>query len=238
MLIQYSDNPKIMQTLKKYFILFISVLFVLSCESDPVSERAKMAADSDESKGDIVIGIVASSDLPGLFFEGVRMAIQELNQERGVQGRKLSPIFYDDEGLPAKALEISEKLAKNPDVVAVVGHLHGKTAIPASITYERNGIIFISPGAMDPALTQYGGIFTFRNISSSEKSGRELAKFAYHKEYHKILVLYDRDSPGRRLAEIFAKSADDLGLEIVAVKSYFDWQDDIPLLLSDVVKKY
>jgi ABC-type oligopeptide transport system substrate-binding subunit/ABC-type branched-subunit amino acid transport system substrate-binding protein len=228
-----------MPILKRYSILLAITLLISACGGDPVAKRTASAKKSDELKKDIVIGIVASSDTPDLFLEGVKLAVDQLNAEEYIAGRKISPVFYDDKGEPEKALEIAESLAANPDVVAVIGHLYDRNAIPASITYEENGIVFISPGASDPSLTQHGGVFTFRNISSDEESGRELANLAFYKELKKIIVLYDRDnSSGKRFSEIFSKRANELGIEIVATKSYFGWQQDIPLFLSDIIKKY
>ena len=212
---------------------------LLSCTSDPISERGKRAAKSDAAKKDIVIGIVASTKSPHFFNEGVNLALKELNQEgEEILGRKISALFYDDECSPEKALEISEQLAENPDVVAVIGHICSAGAISASVTYEKDGIVFISPWASDPALTKYGTGFTFRNTPSAEVIGRKMAEFAYLRKLERISVLYDRDyGVGKRLAEIFSTEAERLELKIFATKSYFSWQDDILLLISDIAKE-
>ncbi|MDM8523244.1 ABC transporter substrate-binding protein [Desulfococcaceae bacterium HSG8] len=221
------------------FITLIAMLFFLSCGSDPLTERAQRSRDADADQDDIVIGIVSTSAAPDLFLEGVNLAIKELNQEKSVLGRTFSPIYYDDEGSPEKGLAISEQLARNPDLVAVVGHINSDSAIRASITYEKNGIVFISPGATEPALTRYGGKFTFRNIPSDEETGREMAELASYREFKKIVILYDRgSSEGRRLAGIFEDEAAQRGIRIVVAKSYFSWQEDILVLLSDIAKKY
>ncbi len=229
----------IMITIKKHIFLFLALLSVISCESpSTLTKRAETALKNDELKNDIVIGIVATSTTPDFFLEGVKLALEELNQQGGVLGRKISPLFYDDEGDIEKGLDLSEKIADNLNIIAVVGHRYSDVAIPASITYEENGIVFISHGATNSGLTKYSGAFTFRNIPSDEDIGKEAARFAHRRGLKKMLIFYDRDTSGKRLAEIFDENATALGIEIVARKSYFSWQEDIPLLISDITKEY
>jgi len=221
-----------------YYIFLCSFFFILSCKSNTISERAERAVQSDKNGGDIFIGIVDSSGSPNLFSEGVRLAVKEINNNDSIAGRTIVPFFYDDEMSSKKGLEISEKLSKNLNITAVIGHRFSNVAIPASVTYEKNGIVFISPGATDPALTEYSENFTFRNIPSDKEIGRKLAEFADSRKFKKILILYDRESEGKRLAEIFEDEAVKRKIRITARKSYFSWQEDIPLFISDIAQKY
>ncbi len=239
---QSTTTHHLQPTTMRHFILLVALWSVLSCKPDqsPVSERATRAEAADKSQREIVIGIVATTEKGRNFFlEGAKLAIADLNQKDGVLGRNIIPIVYDDEKSLEKGLQISEQVAGNLDIVAVVGHLYSHIAIPASVTYEKNGILFLSPGATDPSLTKYGGVFTFRNILSGEEFGRQLAEFASYRNMEKIVVLYDReDTEARRLAEIFNDEAVKREIRIVTQKSYYAGQEDLPLLISDITQKY
>ncbi len=220
----------------KYTLLALSLLFIYSCDtcSTRYKERAEKAT---RSQGDIIIGIVDSSVPPSFFVEGVKLAIDELNQEGGLLGRRIRPVFYDDERSFQKGQNIAEELSKNTDVIAVVGHLYSDIAISASVTYEENGILFISPGATEQDLTREDSVLTFRNIPSDEETGRETAAFALRSGYLKMSVVYDSESSGKRVAEVFHEHADELGIEIVAEKPFSAWEDDFRLLISDLISE-
>lgn len=221
----------------KQTILLIAVLFLFSCGTGSVSpeERAKRAA---QSKGDIYIGVVDSSFDPSLFVEGVNLAVSEINEQGGPLGRKIKPLFYDDGRYLKVGQDIARKLAAHPDVVAVLGHRYSGVAVPVSIIYENTGILFISTGATDPNFTQYGGTYTFRNMLSDDDTGKETARLAYQRGYRKMAVLYERDTAGQRLADIFSEEADKLGITVVAVRSYFKWQKDFRSITSELAKNY
>ncbi|KPA12087.1 Bacterial extracellular solute-binding protein, family 5 [Candidatus Magnetomorum sp. HK-1] len=220
----------------KQILFIITLMFIYSCGDSISSEdRAKRAA---LSKKDIYIGVVDSSINSSLFVEGVNMAIDEINKQGGIIGKKIHPIFYDDKRNLKIGHDIAKKLSSNPDIVAVVGHRYSSIAIPVSIIYENNGILFISTGASNPNFTQYGGMFTFRNMVSGIDIGKEIARFAHQKEYKKIVAIYQRESSNQRLSDIFCEEADKLGIDIVAVRSYFTWQNDYKDIIAELAKNY
>ena len=163
----------LIQTKYLVFLVFGAFLFA-ACESYEVSYK-KRAKKAEESTGDIVIGVVDSERESSLFFEGITLAIEEINQEGGILGRNLRFLYHDDEGDLRKGQKIARVLARNHDIVAVVGHLYSSVAIPVSITYEKSGIVFITPWATQPSLTKYAGEFTFRNIPNDEETGKQVA---------------------------------------------------------------
>lgn len=207
-----------------------------SCRSYSVSykERAEKAA---ENKGDLLIGIVDSSIPPTAFVQGVNLAVEELNHAGGVLGRKIRLLFYDDRRSVAKGLEIAAELSKNTDVIAVIGHRYSAVAVAASVTYEENGMVFISPGATEQDLIREGSAFTFRNIPAQSDSAKAAAEFAFRNNYKKMLIVYDRETSGKRLAEIFQKYARNLGIEIIDERSYSDWESDFKLLVAAILEK-
>jgi len=230
-------NDKV-SSFKFQILIFPAIILLLlcSCETcrDRYKERAEKAAGSE---GEIVIGIVDSSVPPSFFLEGVKLAIDEVNEEGGLLGRPVRPVFYDDERSLEQGLKIARDLSENTDVVAVVGHLYSDVAISASVTYEDNGILFISPGATEQDLNLEDSVLTFRNIPSDEDIGRETASFALRRGYKKVAIVYDSESSEKRVAEVFNEHADDLGTEIVAEKSYSGWENDFRLLIADLISE-
>jgi len=217
--------------------LFIipALLFFISCGPDTLSEkRAQKAA---VAKGDILIGVVKTSIFSEFLLEGVILAVDEINHRGGLSGRKIKTIIYDDHGDPRQGAKIAAKLAGNEDVIAVVGHGESDTAIAASIIYEKAGIVFISDGAMDPDLTLYGGKFTFRNIPTGKAFGTQIARFLHSSKLKKAVVIHERRSVNKSTADIVKKEATALGIEIMATRSYFNWQNDFKDTVAQLKKE-
>ncbi|MCP4690104.1 MAG: ABC transporter substrate-binding protein, partial [Desulfobacterales bacterium] len=220
--------------------LFLLLALIAACGlyscMPPESPGEQRARRAEASRGDIVIGVVESSPLSDNFKKGAALAIRELNEKGGVLGRPLSAIHRDDRGDVGRGLEIAREFAKNPDMVAVVGRRGGNMAIAASVTYEENGMVFIAAGATNPVLTREEADYTFRNIPSDKEIARETAMFAWRSGCWRIAIVYDSESSGKRVSEIFRDQADNLGMTIVAEKTYARWENDLKTLVADLMK--
>lgn len=217
------------------FIIF-SIILCTSCTNDSLPE--KRAQRAENAKGNIVIGCVETSTSPSLLKEGVSMAVDQINANGGILGRKISIIFKDDDGDQYKAQKIAQALANDQDVIAVIGHRLSNVAIPVSITYEKYGILFLSTGATNPGLTRYSKNFTFRNIPTDIETGQEIANYIFKKGYKNIAVFYQRDFEGKRLAEIFQETAQNRGIQIVSRRSYYESQKEFKNDLWIVKKNF
>ncbi|MDM8540616.1 ABC transporter substrate-binding protein [Desulfococcaceae bacterium HSG9] len=201
------------------FILFILLLLsVCGCNADVTAEKRAQIADASKDN-DIVIAIVDTTG-PFSFLQGALMAVKELNQRGGILNRKIRPLIYNDEGDSDKGLAIAREISANGNVVAVVGHPFSGVAIPVSITYNSAGLVFISPESTSPDLTQHGFPNTFRNLLSSRQSGQQIAAFSLNQKFKKMMIVYLRNEMSSKNTKIFFEKATELGIEIVAQKSY------------------
>lgn len=194
-------------------------------------ERAERA---ERARGDIRIAMVWNEPLAAtLFDEGVMMAVTEINSRGGIFKRQLRMVVHADvQG--SKELEVARSIAADPNVVAVIGHPISDTAVPVSVTYQKNGLLFISAGATSPILTNHGFSYVFRNIPSDTDTGKVLAEFSKARGFRKMIVIDDESRYGQILADIFAENAVRLGIEILLRKSYYPWQTDFNLMINDI----
>ena len=218
----------------RYILGLFILLSICGCNADISAEkRAQIAAASKND--DIVIAIVDTTG-PYSFLQGAQLAVKELNQRGGILNRKIKPLIYNDEGDPDKGRAIAKKISANENVVAVVGHPFSDVAVPVSITYNSAGLVFISPEATIPGLTQHGFSNTFRNLLSTKQSGRKLAAFALSQKFKKMMIIYLRDDRFSRNAKIFYEEATKLGIEIVAQNSYPKNSDVFNDLIAKIKK--
>ena len=95
--------------------------------------------------------------------EGINVAADVFNRKNGQHKIKL--ITVDDESSPAKAVAAVEKLASQ-GVVAIDGGYGSSNIGPASDAANKAGLVYITSGGVDEALTQRG-LKTFFRINNT-----------------------------------------------------------------------
>lgn len=200
------------------------LVLLAACGQSEHGERAR-ALKASRERGDIVIGVPGPWNWlqvdKSLYWEGIEMAFQEVNDAGGVLGRKLRFIKEDDQGTVSRGRIVAQKFADNPDVVAVIGHFSSIVSLPTSLIYEHYGILMLSPASTSPELTSRRGLkYIFRNIPTDEEVAKQLAELLNRKGYDRIVTYYINDDYGRGLANAFEIHSSEIGCIIVDRLSY------------------
>lgn len=171
---------------------------------------------------------------------GARMAIDDLNtQNIEIGGKKVrfELVAEDDAADPKQGTAIAQKLC-DAKVAGVVGHLNSGTTIPASKVYNECGIPHITPSATNPDLTKPGYKTTFRLMANDNALGSGLAFYAADKlKLKKIAVIDDRTAYGQGVAEVFKKTAQSKGVQIVDEQFTTDKATDFMAILTAIKSK-
>ncbi|MBI1209816.1 MAG: ABC transporter substrate-binding protein [Azospirillum sp.] len=213
--------------------LVIMVLVLAGCHASDTNERARKAA---EGKGDVAIGLIWGDLFDGMFYQGAELAQAEINDKGGVLGRPIRFVRADAAGDDPRSvgLAIARKLARDPEVVAAVGHSAPETAIPASITYEGAGILYINPAVISQSVNQHNFQLVFSTIPDDDQFSREDATFASGLGFHRIAVLNTREDWADTAAKAFIKHAVTLGLTVVTRKSFNHQRENFRDILADL----
>jgi len=140
--------------------------------------------------------------------QGIRLAVDEINEAGGINGRRLEVIDRDDAGSGSQAAVIAQEFVSNPAVSAVIGHVNSSGMVSAAPVYDGR-LVAVATSATSPDLT---GISTwvFRMISSDSLNGIALATFASKTRERGVAptaaILYENHSYGRGLADSFRRS--------------------------------
>ena len=181
------------------------LLAACSFSDDPSKERAKRAASAE---GDIVIGAVWPwSGAKGSLWQGIELAVEEVNARGGVLKRKLRIVKEDDESSLAKGRLIAQQFAENPDMVAVIGHLNSYIALPASTIYQSAGLLYLTPGAHSYQINDQGYGLVFRALPSNRSVGIQVAEFMAAKGYRRVAIYYVKDKSSQDMANYFEQRA-------------------------------
>jgi branched-chain amino acid transport system substrate-binding protein len=182
------------------------------------SRIAEIRAErQQEASGPICIGIAETRPLTlnRDFVDGVNLAIRRINDAGGLLGRPLKCIYRDDRMNRDEAVRVAQAFASDLDIVAVIGHNASDQAGAAAILYEFNGMVFLTPGATDPRLTESGRDLLFCTTPNDQAVGRRLAAFADRQGYRRILVYYTSDDFGRSLANACEIEAGRYGIDVI-----------------------
>jgi branched-chain amino acid transport system substrate-binding protein len=166
---------------------------------------------------------------------GVLMAVVEINQEGGINGRKIDVVIDDDHGSPEQAATLAGKLIGEDKVVAIIAGGTSGNSRAAAPKAQSARIPLISPSSTDPAVTQVGD-YIFRACFVDAFQAEVMAKFAVNTlKAKKAAILFDFNSPyGRGLTDYFELSFARQGGQIVAKRSYMQGDVDFKGQLSSI----
>lgn len=149
------------------------------------------------SRSPITIGAVLNSEGEA----GAQLAIDELNESGGINGRPvaLRVMVGGASSLAGPALAAAESLSADRSVVAVVGHSNSSASLSASQIYNARRLVHIAPTSSSPMLT-IAGPYTFRMVGSDIHQARFLANEVMSGAGpHRVAAIYVNDDYGQAL---------------------------------------
>lgn len=171
---------------------------------------------------------------------GVRMAIEDLNAQNITIGGKRVRFEIqaeDDAADPKQGTAAAQKLC-DAKVAGVVGHLNSGTTIPASKVYNDCGIPHVTGAATNPNLTKPGYKTTYRIIANDNALGAGLALYAADTlKLKRIAIIDDRTAYGQGVADVFKRTAQSKGIQIVDEQFTTDKATDFMAILTAIKAK-
>src|SRR4051794_40722625 len=133
--------------------------------------------------------------------QGVNQAAEDFNKSGGVLGQKVQVEQGDDVSDPKQGVSVANKFVGD-GVKFVVGHFNSGVTIPASEVYADNGVLFITPSATNPKVTDRKLWDAFRTCGRDDQQGKLWADLALGKlKDSKIAVVHDKTPYGQGLAD-------------------------------------
>ena len=167
--------------------------------------------------------------------KGIDLAIDEINEGGGVNGKKIVLIGEDDEGKPDKSVNAFKKLTTKDKVKFVIGSLTSGCVQAVTTLAQAAHVIQIAPAATAPAITDAGD-YIFRACFIDPFQGTVGGKFATETLGAKrAAVLYDiQNDYSVGLEENFVKAFEAGGGTVVARESYSTGDKDFNAQLTKI----
>lgn len=228
-----------MKSWKKVATAALSAMVLASVMSGCGGDKKNDAA------GD-TIKVGASFELTGnvanygkAILSGAKMAIDEVNEKGGVNGKKLTLVESDNKSEPSESGNSVTKLVTQDRVVAIIGPAtSGCVAASAPIT-TANKVPQIAPSATAPAITMDNGKvrdYMFRACFIDPFQGQVMAQFADNTlKVKNVAILYDSSSDySKGLADVFQKTMEEKGGKVVAKEAFLSKDLDFKASLTKI----
>jgi len=205
-------------------LLFFSILLLAGCAQ---------TADQDTIKLGVILpltGEAASYGNAGR--SGVDLAIKEVNDAGGINGRMLEAI-YEDDACTKQSVSAIQSLMDVKSVDAILGFVCSSAAGPAVPVAQENKMPVVIIAASAPALT--AGDYIFRIYPSDSLQGKYQAEYLYNDlGKRKVAIVYVKNDWGQGLHDVFVQRFEELGGKVVADESVLQDQTDMRTVIMKV----
>ena len=193
---------------------------------------ASWAAEPIKLGSVLRLSVGAEDGLPAR--RGVELAVKEINQAGGINGRPLEVIFEDEKDSPTQAVNAVQKLINVDKVVAIIGPMTSGATLAAAPTANEAKIVMVTPTATSPKISG-AGAYIYRGCSRIDKQAEALTKYVAENFKPKTVgVLYSNEPYGKGSYELFSKYFENLGIKVVAVESFMRGAKDFRAQLTTI----
>jgi branched-chain amino acid transport system substrate-binding protein len=163
---------------KSVYCILLAVVLVGCLSRPPI--KIGVAVELTGRRGEL--GVAAR--------DGAQLAVEQINERGGVNGRPIELIVRDDGGDPDTARRVDADLVAQ-GVVAIVGHVTSAQTAAAFEQMNEAEVVLISPTSSSTQFSAQADYF-FRVMPSNDLMGKALAVHMYiNRGVRQIVGVYD-----------------------------------------------
>lgn len=223
--------------MKRLMVLVSALSLVLFCSFAAVADV-----------GELRIGLVGPMTGPGVQYgqsmkEAAQLAVNQINDAGGVNGKKILLFMEDDESNPAKAVSSMQKLINSDQIAAAVGNYNSSCTLAAMGVTQRFKVPHLCPISTAAAITAGGNPYIFRNCATNPMQVGQLADWVFKHlskegQINKAAILHENTDYGTGIMEDFVENVKkDPNWELVANESYNPGDTDMVAQLTSIKGK-
>lgn len=203
-------------------------------------------AAADLSGDPIVIGALypMSGDMADsgkTMQQGIDMAVEEVNEAGGIDGRPVEVIYGDTQGDSAKGMSEAERLITQEDVDVLIGCYQSGVTLTVAQIAEQYQVPLITANATTDSLTSQGYEYFFRLAPTNMMFVRDMIDYiADEKESNpdfkgdSVAVFADNSEVGQQTVEWTKYWAEENGIEYLGAVTYTQGAADLSSEVLDI----
>lgn len=191
----------------------VTILWALSID-EGFTERGpvRIAAIQPLSKSTVATGEQVR--------EGIELGAANINEQGGINGRRLEVVYEDDQCDAKTAVTAFEKLANIDKIRIVIGPTCSSNVLAVAPLANEKKVIVLTTVASTPKVT-HAGDYIFRNTPSGDAYSNRIAEFARSKlDARTASVLFLNLDNGVDYKNAFVKRFAELGGSIMGEEAY------------------
>ncbi len=167
--------------------------------------------------------------------DGIELAVEQLNAEGGIKGKKVKVLYEDDKSTTQEASQKVRQLIDRDKVVAILGEVASSRTIAGGLIANTSKVPLVTPSSTAVEVTQ-GREYVFRVCFTDEQQGKVAARFVRNDlKKAKAGVFYAaQDTYSSGLAKSFRDEFKKLGGEVVVDKGYQKGESNFRTYLSEL----
>ena len=168
--------------------------------------------------------------------EGAQLLEKEVNAAGGINGKKISFIFEDDQADPNSSMQAFNKLVDSEKVSAILGPVTSGATLAVAPNATAKQIPLITPTATEPTITKVGGDYMFRGCFVDSFQGDVLGKYASETlKFKTAAVLYNSGSDySKGIGDSFKAKFEGAGGKVGEFLTYNDKDTDFKAQLTKI----
>ena len=200
-------------------VVALLLIFIIACSFTMGCSRK---ADSGLIKVGVIAPLSGGGTSYGLNIQyGAKMAIDEINADGGINGRKLEMVIVDDATNPSEAVTAMQKLVDQEKVDVVVGGWGSSQVLAAIPINEKAEVPYIVVGGTNAGIASVNNKWTFQVIKADDLQAASLGDAAIDDMGLKnIAVIYDTNDYGTGVKDGVVNRLNERGITPVAIESY------------------
>jgi ABC-type branched-subunit amino acid transport system substrate-binding protein len=167
--------------------------------------------------------------------KGMDIAVEEINAQGGINGKKLKIIYEDSRFQPKMAISAFRKLVDIDKVKVITGITGSKNALAVVPEAINRKIVIIDALSSSPELSKFGGKFYFRVMPSDVFAGKYVAQWSIEKKFKKAAVFFANDDWGNGILNSAKELFQSKGGQIVAELSVEPGTRDFKNLIQKLI---
>ncbi|MCL2154870.1 MAG: ABC transporter substrate-binding protein [Leptospirales bacterium] len=221
--------------MKKLVVVLFSLMLALFFACAKTSDTLKPGET-------IKLGFIApmtgdSASYGKITSQAVIIAVDEFNEQGGINGFKVQLIIEDSAGNKDIGVPAAEKMIKSDKVLGLVGDVFSSVSLAVAPIAETAKVVMISPASTHKDFPDKGK-FIFRDIINDAVQAIVFAKYlATVENLKKASVLYMNNDYSKGLANDFWSEFEKEGGEVVAVESAEEGTKDFKPQLKKIADK-
>jgi branched-chain amino acid transport system substrate-binding protein len=137
--------------------------------------------------------------------EGIDLAVEELNKEGGIKGKKIEIVYEDSKALPQNGVSAIQKLITVDKVTVVIDNSVSSVCLAMAPIAEQNQVVILSTGSTAPKVSEAGD-YIFRIWNSDALEGKVMADYAFDSLNLKTTaIMFINNDYGVGLQDVFSR---------------------------------